>query len=371
MAYHITPSFLSYKVGAVGIMYNSAIKQSSYRKRLIIVCLIIITFFLIPLSVALGWYKASLIDILRVLLMPDNSPLSTVVWDLRLRRILAALIIGAVLAGSGAAVQATLRNPLASPFTFGLSHAASLGVAVALLFLQGGSIQRFQIYFYNPFIVSISAFLFSLIQVAVILLLAYKAGLDARALVLSAIAISFIYQATLYLLQYLVLNEILVSTVVFWTFGDLGRMGWSELYLVATVSLIIVIPYFLYRSIDYDLMLSGDELAKSTGISPEKIRLETTIIAALGTAIATSFVGIIGFICLVAPHAARLIVGGGHKYLMPASMLMGSIILMISDTIGRVIVAPTIIPVGIMTSMIGAPLLIYLLIRGGKYGHRD
>ena len=348
-----------------------SIKHFNYKKRLTLVCLIIITFFLIPLSVALGWYKASLIDILRVLFMPDNSPLSTVVWDLRLRRVLAALVIGAVLAGSGTAIQASLRNPLASPFTFGLSFAASLGVAVALLFLQGGSIQRFQIYFYNPFIVSLFAFLFSLIQVMVILLLAYKAGLGARALVLSAIAISFIYQAILYLLQYLVLNEILTSTVVFWTFGDLGRISWGELYLVVAVSLVIVIPYFLYRSIDYDLMLSGDELTKSAGMSPERIRLETTIIAALGTAIATSFVGIIGFVCLVAPHAARLIVGGGHKYLMPTSMLMGSIILIISDMIGRNIIAPTIIPVGIMTSMVGAPLLVYLLIKGGKYGYRD
>jgi len=348
-----------------------SIKHSSYKRRLTLVCLIIITLFLVPLSVALGWYRASLLDILRVLFMPDNSPLSTVVWDLRLRRVLAALIIGAVLAGSGTAIQASLRNPLASPFTFGLSFAASLGVAVALLFLQGGSIQRFQIYFYNPFMVSIFAFLFSLIQVMVILLLAYRAGLGARALVLSAIAISFVYQAILYLLQYLVLNEILTSTVVFWTFGDLGRIGWGELYLVAAISLAIVIPYFLYRSIDYDLMLSGEELARSAGISPERIRLETTIIAALGTAMATSFVGIIGFVCLVAPHAARLIVGGGHKYLMPTSMLMGSIILIISDTIGRTMIAPTIIPVGIMTSVVGAPLLVYLLIKGGKYGHGD
>jgi len=348
-----------------------SIKRSNYKKLLTLVCLTIIIFFLIPLSATLGWYKASLLDILRVLFIPDNSPLSTVVWDLRLRRILAALVIGAVLAGSGTAIQASLRNPLASPFTFGLSFAASLGVAAALLFFQEGSIQRFQIYFYNPFVVSIFAFLFSLIQVIVILSLAYKVGLGARALVLSAIAISFVYQAILYLLQYLVLNEILTSTVIFWTFGDLGRISWGELYLVAAMSLAIVIPYFIYRSMDYDLILGGDELAKSAGISPERIRLETTIIAALGTALATSFVGVIGFICLVAPHAARLLVGGGHRYLMPTSMLMGSIILLVADVIGRTAIAPTIIPVGIMTSMVGAPLLIYLLIKGGKYGHRD
>lgn len=347
------------------------IEHSIYRKRLILMSLILLTFFLVPASISMGLYKASFLDVLRVLFMPDGSQLSTVVWDLRLRRVLAAIVIGAVLGGSGAAIQASMRNPLASPFTFGLSFAASLGVAVALLVLQGGVIQRFQIYFYNPFLVSIFAFLFSLIQVFVILLLAYRAGLSAGALVLSSIAISFAYQAVLYLLQYFYLNEILVSTVVFWTFGDLGRISWTELNLVALISTVVVLPYFIYRSLDYDLILSGDELAKSSGVRPERIRLETTIVAALGTALATAFVGVIGFVCLVAPHVARLLVGGGHRYLMPTSMVMGSLILTLSDTIGRTIIAPTIIPVGIMTSFIGVPLLIYLLIKGGRHGYRS
>ncbi|MGB9741452.1 MAG: FecCD family ABC transporter permease [Candidatus Bathyarchaeales archaeon] len=345
-------------------------KHSIRKKQLILLSLIFLTFILVPISISLGWYKASLLDILRVLFMPDKSPLSTVVWDLRLRRILAAIVIGAILGGAGAAIQASMRNPLASPFTFGLSSAASLGVAVALLILQGGAIQRFQIYVYNPFLVSTFAFIFSLLQVSIILLLAYKAGLSAGALVLSAIAISFSYQAILYLLQYLYLNEILVSTVVFWTFGDLGRIAWTEFDLVALTSIAIVFPYFIYRSLDYDLILSGDELAKSSGVRPERIRLETTIVAALGTALATSFVGVIGFVCLIAPHAARLLVGGGHRYLMPTSMVMGSLILTLSDTMGRTIIAPTIIPVGIMTSLVGVPLLVYLLIKGGKHGHR-
>lgn len=344
--------------------------KAAHKKQIILISLIFITFLLIPLSISLGWYKASLLDILCTLFMPNNSDISTVVWDLRLRRVLAAIVIGAILGGSGTAIQASMRNPLASPFTFGLSSAASLGVAVALLILQVGAIQRFQIYVYSPFIVSIFAFAFSLIQVLIILLLAYKAGLNAGALVLSSIAISFAYQAILFLLQYLYLNEILVSTVVFWTFGDLGRIAWPEFNLVTLLSIIVVFPYFLYRSIDYDLILSGDELAKSSGVRPERIRLETTIIAALGTALATSFVGVIGFVCLIAPHAARLLVGGGHRYLMPTSMILGSLILTISDTIGRIIIAPTIIPVGIMTSLVGVPLLVYLLVRGGKHGYR-
>lgn len=344
---------------------------SKRKRRLALTSLILLTSLLVPVSVALGWYRAPLLDIIRVLLNPDNSALSTVVWDLRLRRVLAAIVIGGILGGSGAAIQACMRNPLASPFTFGLSSAASLGVAVSLLVLHGGEIQRFQLSIYNPFIVSISAFTFSLIQVVIILLLAYKAGLDAGALVLSSIAVSFAYQATLYLLQYLYLNEILVSTVVFWTFGDLGRITWIELDLIIILSSIIIIPYFIFRSLDYDLILGGDELTKSAGVSPRRIRLETTVIAALATALATSFVGVIGFICLIAPHAARLVFGGGHRYLMPASMVMGSLILTVADTMGRTIIAPTIIPVGIMTSIIGVPLLIYLLLRVGGDGYRD
>ena len=340
------------------------------RKQITLFSLILLTLFLIPLSASLGWYKASLFETFRAIFLPDNSQLSTVIWDLRLRRVLAAIVVGMVLGGSGAAIQACMRNPLASPFTFGLSFAASLGVAVALLVLQGGAIQRFQIYVYNPYIVSASAFLFALIQVLVILLLAYKAGLSAGALVLSSIAISFAYQAVLYLLQYLYLNEILVATVVFWTFGDLGRIAWPEFNLVTLLSFAVVLPYFIYRSIDYDLIVGGDELAKSSGVRPERLRLETTIVAALGTALATAFVGVIGFVCLVAPHAARLLIGGGHRYLMPTSMIVGALILTLSDTLGRVVIAPTVIPVGIMTSLIGVPLLVYLLIKGGRFGYR-
>lgn len=340
-------------------------------KKLTLLFLALLTLILVPASITVGLYKASFADVIRVLLTPGDDALTTIVWNLRLRRVLAGVVIGAVLGGSGAAVQASMRNPMASPFTFGLSFAASLGVAIALLVLQGGAVQRYQVVISNPFVVSLFAFAFSLIQVMVVLSLAYRAGLTALSLVLSAIATSFAYQALLYLLQYFYLNEIMVSTVVFWTFGDLGRISWSELTLVSVFSFAVVIPYFLLRSLDFDLILGGDELAKSSGVSPQRLRLETVIVAALATALATSFVGVIAFVCLAAPHVARLILGSGHRYLMPASMLVGSLLLTASDTIGRTIIAPTVIPVGIVTSLIGAPLLVYLLIGGRGRGYRD
>jgi iron complex transport system permease protein len=351
-------------------MRARGLQRARRRRRLILLALLLFLLLLLPLSLALGPYRASPLEVLRVLLHPDGSPLSTVVWDLRLRRALAAVVVGAVLGISGTAVQSCMRNPLASPFTFGLAHAASLGVAVALLLMHAGAVGRFALSIYNPFLVSASAFLFSLLQVLLILLLAHRAGLDARALVLSAIALSFAYQSFLYLLQYFVLNEIMVSTVIFWTFGDLGRIGWLELEILLLSSLLIL-PYFLYRGPDYDLMIAGDELTRSSGTSPERVRLESVIMAALGTALATSFAGIIGFVCLVAPHASRLLVGGGHRYLLPTSAVMGSLLLLLSDTVGRTVIAPTVIQLGIMTSLIGSPLLVYLLLRGGRRGGQD
>ncbi|MGB9830695.1 MAG: FecCD family ABC transporter permease, partial [Fervidicoccus fontis] len=342
-----------------------------HRKQLVFFSLLLLVFLSVPLCIYLGYYKASIFEITRVIFRPDNSQLSIVVWDLRIKRILAAIIIGAILGGSGTAVQASMRNPLASPFTLGLSYAASVGVAVGLLALNEGSILRYQINIQNPFIIAFFAFIFSLIQVLIILLLAYKAGLSSISLVLSSIAISFAYQALLYLIQYFFLNEIYVSTVVFWTFGDLERISWEELKLIAIVSLLIVIPYFVYRSIDYDVIIGGDDIAKSSGINPRRLRFETIFIAALGASLATSFVGVVGFVCLLAPHISRFLVGGGHRYLMPTSMAMGSLILLWSDTLGRIIISPVTIPVGIMTSLLGVPLLIFLLIKGEKHGYRD
>ncbi|MEZ0346870.1 MAG: iron ABC transporter permease [Infirmifilum sp.] len=333
--------------------------------------LFVLLLLVTPVCTSLGTYKISLIDVLRVLVKPDSSELSRVVWQLRMPRVVAAILVGAVLGSSGAAVQAVMRNPLASPFTFGLMHAAALGVAIALLALHGGTVERFQIYVSNPYLLSVSAFIFSVVQVFILLALALRAGLSANALVLSAIATSFAYQAVLYLLEYLYLNELMVSTVVFWTFGDLSRVTWAELQILAAGAGLLVLPYFLLRRFDYDLILSGEDVAKSSGVHPGRVRLETTLVAALGTALATSFVGVIGFVCLVAPHIARLLVGGGHRYLVPASIAVGALILLLADTLGRTVIAPTVIPAGVMTSIIGVPVLVYLLLKGGIRGRGD
>jgi iron complex transport system permease protein len=337
-----------------------------HRQRLLfLLVLLVLLFILVPLSVSMGVIKASFLDVIK-LMFNDGSvpPEIEAILMLRLKRALAAVAIGAILGAGGASMQAVLRNPMASPFTLGISHAAALGVAVSLLLGVSGTTSYRVITVHSPYLLPLFAFIFSLLQVAVILALSYRAGLTERAIILAAIAISFFYQALLSLFQYLFLNELQVAMVVFWTFGDLGRIDWTGLKITVGAAVLLSI-YYMARSFDLDLISLSDDVAHSSGVNPKRLRLEATIITALGASVATSFAGVLAFLCLVAPHVARLVVGGAHRYLLPASMLTGSLLVLVADTLGRVILSPVVLPVGIVLSLVGAPLLVYLLLRGG------
>ena len=337
-----------------------------HRQRLLfLLVLLVLLLILVPLSVSMGVIKASFMDVIK-LMFNDGSvpPEIEAILMLRLKRALAAVAIGAILGAGGASMQAVLRNPMASPFTLGISHAAALGVAVSLLLGVSGTTSYRVITVHSPYLLPLFAFIFSLLQVAVILALSYRAGLTERAIILAAIAISFFYQALLSLFQYLFLNELQVAMVVFWAFGDLGRIDWTGLKITIGAAVLLSI-YYMARSFDLDLISLSDDVAHSSGVNPKRLRLEATIMTALGASVATSFAGVLAFLCLVAPHVARLVVGGAHRYLLPASMLTGSLLVLVADTLGRVILSPVVLPVGIVLSLVGAPLLVYLLIRGG------
>jgi len=337
-----------------------------HRQRLLfLLVLLVLLLILVPLSVSMGVIKASFLDVIK-LMFNDRSvpPEIEAILMLRLKRALAAVAVGAILGAGGASMQAVLRNPMASPFTLGISHAAALGVAVSLLLGVSGTTSYRVITVHSPYLLPLFAFIFSLLQVAVILALSYRAGLTERAIILAAIAISFFYQALLSLFQYLFLNELQVAMVVFWTFGDLGRIDWTGLKITVGAAVLLSI-YYMARSFDLDLISLSDDVAHSSGVNPKRLRLEATIMTALGASVATSFAGVLAFLCLVAPHVARLVVGGAHRYLLPASMLTGSLLVLVADTLGRVILSPVVLPVGIVLSLVGAPLLVYLLLKGG------
>ncbi|MEM4701817.1 MAG: iron ABC transporter permease, partial [Archaeoglobaceae archaeon] len=312
-------------------------------------------------SLSLGSYRISIFELINEIFNGNQ-----VLWNVRIPRIFAAIFVGSSLAIAGAVMQCILRNPLASPFTLGISQGAAFGAAVAIVFFGLGQLHRVgeSLTIFNPYLVPIFAFLGSLISAFVILLLSKLRDLTPEAIILAGVAMSALFQAGVMLIQYFA-TDVQVASIVFWTFGDVGRARWIEIYMIIATFFASFL-YFFYRRWDYNALLSGDEVAISLGVNPKKIRLEGMFVSSFLTAVCVSFTGIIGFIGLVAPHVVRLAIGGDYRFLIPASSILGALILLASDTVGRTIISPIIIPVGIITSLLGAPMFIYLLLRS-KY----
>lgn len=326
----------------------------------------ILIFITIVISVGLGTYKMSPITIIRCLFGLDSGSVESVlIWHVRMPRIVAGILIGSVLAISGAVMQSVLRNPLASPYTLGISNAAAFGAAFALMasywgIFESGAISE---YLSGPYGMSIMAFLFSILAVTIILMLSRLTAVTPEAMVLMGVALSAIFSAALSTLQYFADDQTLAA-MVYWQFGDLSKPNWSEIGIMF-VAWIPTVGYFLYKRWDYNAMDADEDIAKSMGINVRRERLIGLILASVSTAVCVSIAGIIGFVGLLGPHLVRRIIGNDNRFLMPASMLVGALILLLSDYFGRM-AFDFILPVGIITSFLGGPLFIYILIRGYK-----
>lgn len=285
-----------------------------------------------------------------------------IIWSIRLPQVLTAIAAGAGLAISGAVMQSVLRNPLGSPFTLGISHAAAFGAAFSIIALGAGTMQSSSadaVILNNHYITTISAFVWSLVSTLIIIALATYKRATPETMILTGVALGSLFTAGITAMHYFASDEELAA-MVFWTFGDVGRTNWQELGLMTA----LVIPsaiYFAYNSWNYNALDSGDETAKSLGVNVEKLRIKGMLLASLVTALIVSFVGIIGFMGLVVPHIVRKIVGGNEMFLLPSSCLLGGLLLLASATAARNLFAPVVLPVGILTSFLGAPLFIYLV----------
>ncbi len=280
----------------------------------------------------------------------------TIVWGLRLHRIMLSIVAGMGLAIAGAVMQGILKNPLASPFTLGISSAASFGAALAIVLgagLVGGE-----------WLIIGNAFIFTLLASMTVYGLAKYKGITSETMILAGIAIMYLFQAMTSFLQYLGQSE-QVAEVVFWMMGSLGRSSWEK---VAIVSFIITLcfPYLLLKSWDINALGAGDETATSLGVNVERTRVLCMMAVSLITAGVICFTGTIGFIGLVSPHITRMVIGGDHRFLLPASALVGGLLLLAADTAARTILAPVIMPVGIMTAFLGVPFFVYLFMKRKK-----
>ncbi|MCB2186223.1 MAG: iron ABC transporter permease [Deltaproteobacteria bacterium] len=321
-----------------------------------------VTLLLALQAVAVGSYGLSPARVLAILGGRGEGAQSVVVWNIRLPRIAAALVTGWGLGLAGLATQSLLRNPLASPFTLGMSHGATFGAAVAMVCLGAGAGAAAGVFRgAGVYLVSGLAFAGSLAATAVILLLARLRRLSAAAVILAGVAMSSLFLSGTILVQYFA-NEVELASVVFWTFGDVARSGWREIALLAVVTAGVSL-YFRRRCWDLNAVAAGEETARGLGVGVAGLRLGGLLLASLLVALATACHGIIAFLGLLAPHIGRRLVGGDHRLLTPATGLVGALLLLAADTLGRVVVGSGSLPVGVLTSFLGAPLFLYLLLR--------
>lgn len=311
----------------------------------------------ILLSLQAGSYETPIEELIKgVFGQSSDRKINLVVRNNRLPRIITAILAGGGLGLAGCILQAVLRNPLASSSTLGVSQGATFGAAFAIVLLDMGSTTGFGI--------SLCAFLGSIAVALVILGLSKFRQVSPEGIVLAGVAISSMFTGATTLIQYFA-DEVQLSTLVFWTFGDLGSTGWEDLAGLSVVVAILCVYCFAHRW-DYNALLSGEEIAISLGINVKRLTLVGMILCCLTSSVVVSNVGLISFIGLVAPHIVRMVVGNNHVYLIPGSILGGATLLLFGDLFARTVISPVILPIGAITSFLGGPLFLYLLFKGGK-----
>lgn len=319
------------------------------------------------IGISIGTSGATLVDILHVFWakITGDTPtertallMHNFIWELRLPRVLLAILGGAALAVAGVLFQGLLRNPLVSPYTLGIAPAAAFGASLAIV-LFGATAGSAAIS------LVIGALLFSFLNTALVLSLASARNLHATTLILVGIALSQLFGALTACIQYFAEDEVLAA-IVRWTWGSVNNSAWYQV-LALLALLALALPYIRLRSSALNaIAFAGDDSAKSLGVAVSRVRLQTIAIAATLTAVTIAFTGIIGFVGLVAPPIARLVVGANHRFLIPFSAIIGALLLIVADAVGRLVISPGVIPVGIIDALVGAPIFLYLILTRQK-----
>lgn len=339
---------------------NENYKKFTGRKLLFILSLLPVLGAIAVISVSVGSAHITIWDAYSSLLhefFPDHFTTSRVadicVWSLRLPKLLMGILAGMGLGIAGSVFQGVLRNPLASPYTLGISSGASFGASLAIL--SGASIVGGQ------YVIIGNAFIFALICSFVIIGLSSRKDSTPEVMILAGVAMMYFFSAMTIILQFFASSDA-VKSAIFWSVGDLSKATWPALATILLVGLCMV-PIILYKSWDLNVLSAGDEIAKGLGLDVKRVRMVTIIVSTLFVATIICFTGTIGFIGLVAPHICRMVIGGDNRFLIPASGLAGAVLLTAADTVARTIISPIIIPVGAVTAFMGAPVLLYILLK--------
>jgi len=330
------------------------------RKMSVIFVFMFLIFALSGIAVTIGPMKFSFPDVYKTILnhffpasfnIPEMS--EAVIWKIRIPRMLTALLAGFGLALAGTEMQAILRNPLASPFTLGVSAGAGFGASLAILMgisFVGG----------KYFLIG-NAFLFSLIPAFAIFFLSRLKRVSPGMMILAGISLAYIFSASGTLISYFSQAEDL-KALSLWMMGDVGKTTWSDL---GPLAIVLTLGSFLliWKSRALNVMNAGDETAKSLGVNVERTRIFIMVVSSLITASVICFTGMIGFVGLVAPHITRMLIGADNRFLVPASGLFGAAFLLGADIISMKIIEPSVLPVGIITALLGGPLFFLLIVK--------
>jgi iron complex transport system permease protein len=313
--------------------------------------LLVLAIVILALSISYGDYDMSPFDVIRTILgLETERNFHLVVWQFRLPRILVAFMVGAALALSGAILQGLTRNPLAEPGILGVVSGASLAAVVVIIWLR-----------LPNNLLPIATFIGGTAEAILIYLLAWKDGSNSLRLILVGIGLAAISTAFTNLL--LVFGEInQVQQAYIWLTGSVYGRDWSHVSTIALFTLVLV-PLSLMQARHLNALNLGDETAKSLGVGVERKRAILLLLSVALASAAVSVAGTVGFVGLLAPHIARRFVGAAHEALLPVSALIGGLLLILADLLGRAVLAPSELPVGIMTALIGAPYFVYLLYR--------
>lgn len=343
---------------------NTEIKRKNQKALLLILLMLIAVLIMAVVCTFVGSSNMTVKQSLDALIGKGTSAHERIIWNIRIPRVLAAIISGAGLSLSGLIMQTTLNNSMASPSTLGVSNAAVFGANLSIIAFAGGFLSTGNnltnyIVGANPYSTSLMAFLFSALSVLLILSLCKLRSFSPNVVVLAGIAVGSVWTAATTVLQFYA-TDVGLSAAVVWSFGDLGRATYKTDAIMFAVVLLSVI-FFQIMSWRFNVLLSGEQTAKSMGVHVERLRFISIMLASIITAVCVSFLGVIGFVGIICPHITKKLLGQDHRFAIPMSVLSGSLLLLLSDTFSRSIGNGSALPVGAITSLLGAPFFIAII----------
>lgn len=318
-----------------------------------------------------GSSRMTLSDCLAALMRTGEVNNVRIIWNIRIPRVLAAVVAGAGLSVSGLIMQTTLNNSMASPSTLGVSNAAVFGANLSIIAFAGGflstgnNLSNYAVGA-NPYATSVMAFVFSALSILLILALCKIRAFSPNVVVLAGIALGAVWTAATTVLQFYA-TDVGISAAVIWSFGDLGRATYrTDAIMLAAVA--GGIAFFALMSWRYNALLSGEATAKTMGINVDLLRFFSMLLASVITAVCVSFLGVIGFVGIICPHITKRLLGQDHRVSIPVSAGLGSLLLLLADTLSRSVGNGSALPVGAITSLLGAPFFIAIIFSKKEHG---